>query len=89
MASGGPVQRQETSHLDDPVSPISATHSVHGARGDDEAREDGSSIDHVQDAKEKNAGMTKGQKMKAHFRRFWWAYLIGFIILLVILLPLL
>lgn len=31
---------------------------------------------------------TRGQKVKAHFKKFWWAYLIGLIVVvLVVLLP--
>ena len=94
MASSQPVQRQETSHLDDPVSPVSPspvhhhnTSTAYGANDDPEALEDnGSSVDHVQ---EKQPPLTRWQKVKRHFRRFWWAYLIGFVILLAILLPVL
>jgi hypothetical protein len=93
MASSQPVQRQETSHLDDPVSPVSPspvhhnTTTAHGANDDPGALEDnGSSVDHVQ---EKQPPLTRWQKVKRHFRRFWWAYLIGFVILLAILLPVL
>ncbi|KAH8812287.1 hypothetical protein F5884DRAFT_306845 [Xylogone sp. PMI_703] len=39
--------------------------------------------------KEKPAVLTRKQKMKKHFRRFWWAYLIAAIILAAILLPIL
>lgn len=98
--SSGPVQRQETSHLDDPVSPVSETHAAAGARegGDDDndgasnAQQDearSSADDHVQDAKEKGAKPSKREKVKAHFKRFWWAHLIAFIIILAILLPIL
>ena len=33
--------------------------------------------------------LTRGQKIKRHFRKWWWAYLIGNIIFLAIFLPVL
>ncbi|KAG9258415.1 uncharacterized protein F5Z01DRAFT_643186 [Emericellopsis atlantica] len=86
----------------DPVpQPPAQAHTVAGGRGDENeapaatadgpseaaAQDDVSSAsDHVQE-KGTTPKLTKWQKMKAHFRKFWWAYLIGLIILLAILLP--
>lgn len=90
----------ETSRFepDSPVSPVSPspTHSARGARGDNAdavnrvaAGDDtASSVDHVIE-KDTTPKMKKREKVKKHFRRFWWAYLIGLVVLLVILLPIL
>lgn len=47
-----------------------------------------SSDDHVRD-KKANPDLSKRQKLKQHFGRFKWWYLLGLVILLAILLPLL
>jgi hypothetical protein len=84
-----PIQSSDPAY----VTPVS-----HGATGDGSAAnadapgrasDDGSSIDHVQDKAAIAPKPSKRQRTKAHFKRFWWAYLIGSIILLAILLPIL
>lgn len=93
-------ERAGTSHLDppSPITPVTPTYSARGARGDDDdqnavnaaaAGEDSaSSVDHVVE-KDTTPKEKKRVKVKKHFRRFWWAYLIGLIVLLAILLPIL
>ncbi|AEO71232.1 uncharacterized protein THITE_75172 [Thermothielavioides terrestris NRRL 8126] len=50
--------------------------------------DDASSVDDgVHEKQDAPVGASKWQKVKQHFRRFWWAHLIAVIILLAILLP--
>lgn len=45
-----------------------------------------SSVDHIQE-KDNTPPLTRWQKTQRHFRKWWWAYLIGGVVLLAILLP--
>ncbi|OTA98457.1 hypothetical protein M426DRAFT_69787 [Hypoxylon sp. CI-4A] len=86
--------REDTSHYEH-----SPPTSVHGGRGGDgegasnaplRPSGEASSGDHVQEKTPPAAApLTKKQKFKRHWGRFWWWYLIGSIILLAILLPIL
>lgn len=68
--------------------------SARGARSDAAGEsvaapeaDDASSIDHVQE--KGPPPLTKRQKIKRHYRKWWWAHLLGLIIFLAIILPIL
>jgi hypothetical protein len=61
---------------------------VQNTPAQDDQSDNVSSNDHVRDEKPA-PGPTKWQKVKSHFARFKWWYLLGLIIFLAILLPLL
>jgi hypothetical protein len=60
-----------------------------GPAPDGADRDDASSTDHVQEKTPPKEPVTKWQKVKAHFWRFKWWYLLGLVILLAIMLPIL
>lgn len=69
------------------VSPLDETARTDAAPAADVQSDNASSDDHVRD--KVVPGPSKRQKLKQHFGRFKWWYLLGLIILLAILLPLL
>ncbi|KAK4251299.1 hypothetical protein C7999DRAFT_37640 [Corynascus novoguineensis] len=75
-----------------PTGPPAAGSAVASAAGPgaENRLDDASSLnDGVHEKGAATGGLTKGQKIKQHFRRFWWAYLIALVIFLAILLPIL
>lgn len=70
------------------VSPLDETTRTDAAPAADAQSDNASSDDHVRD-KKASPSPSKRQKLKHHFGRFKWWYLLGLIILLAILLPLL
>ncbi|KAM6534384.1 hypothetical protein FALCPG4_004025 [Fusarium falciforme] len=69
------------------VSPLDETTRTDAAPAADAQSDNASSDDHVRD-KKASPSPSKRQKLKHHFGRFKWWYLLGLIILLAILLPL-
>ncbi|RSM09133.1 hypothetical protein CEP52_004250 [Fusarium oligoseptatum] len=69
------------------VSPLDEAAGADTAPTSDVQSDNASSDDHVRD-KKASPGLSKRQKVKQHFGRFKWWYLLGLVILLAILLPL-
>jgi hypothetical protein len=83
-------EREPTAAGADTAAPAETTNAAgeQNAPAADAASNDASSDDHVRDEKVA-PGPTKWQKVKSHFWRFKWWYLLAIAILLAILLPLL
>ncbi|TVY75272.1 hypothetical protein Focb16_v004921 [Fusarium oxysporum f. sp. cubense] len=83
-------EREPTAAGADTSAPAETTNAAgeQNAPAADAASNDASSDDHVRDEKVA-AGPTKWQKVKSHFWRYKWWYLLAIAILLAILLPLL
>ncbi|KAH6621579.1 hypothetical protein B0J18DRAFT_491844 [Chaetomium sp. MPI-SDFR-AT-0129] len=67
----------------------STAHGAAGAPRPENTLDDASSVDDGVNEKAQAAPLTKGQKVKAHFKRWWWVHAIVAAVLLIILLPIL